>query len=347
MKIVYSYNKQGYEAQAWQREIAAASGDGHAFVPFNHGEYIDPLACDDSVVLDRMYQSGAPALQNLQRALSDLLREERADALLVTNAPPYHPDFLRGLGVYKALYSTDDPGATYQRTIPYLHAYDHVFHCAPGYSADMSLREKLQYAGAKRVDFLPLGVFDFEFDAARSGPDLLAQERDIDVIYIGSFFRQKLDILAHLRRRLGRRLRIHGYFRLKHNLYMNVRYGFGTWIRPVSFEERVRLYQRSAVGFNVHWNRYGFGNQRLYHLPANGVLQISDCPGFHDQVFEPGREILGFDTPGQLVDLIDRYLQDPSGRVQIATQAWRRTMSQYRIRDVTRRAADLMARGAA
>ena len=41
--------------------------------------------------------------------------------------------------------------------------------------------------------------------------------------------------------------------------------------------ERVELYQRSRIGFNVHWNEYGLGNQRLYHLPANGVMQICDC----------------------------------------------------------------------
>lgn len=347
MKIVYSHNKRGVEALAWQRELAAASNDEHTFIPFNHGEYVDPLACEDSVMLDRLYQNGAPSLRNLHGALSSVLRDAGADALLVTNAAPYHPDFLRGLDVYKALYSTDDPGATYQRTIPYIHAYDHIFHCAPGYSADMDLGEKLQYAGAKRVDFLPLGVFDFEFDSRKSEAELSRQERDIDVIYIGSFFRQKLDVLAYLRRRLGRRLKVHGYFRLKHNLFLNVRYGFGSWIRPVSFEDRVRLYQRAAIGFNLHWNSFGFGNQRLYHLPANGVLQISDCPALHHRVFDPGSEILGFEAAEQLVELIDRYLNSPEDRMNIALRAYRRTMAQYRIRDVTRLAAGLMARSAA
>jgi len=33
---MYSFNKKGYEAECWSREIAAASSSGVAFVPFNH-----------------------------------------------------------------------------------------------------------------------------------------------------------------------------------------------------------------------------------------------------------------------------------------------------------------------
>jgi len=36
MKIVYSFNKTGFEAQCWEREIHGASNKQHEFIPFNH-----------------------------------------------------------------------------------------------------------------------------------------------------------------------------------------------------------------------------------------------------------------------------------------------------------------------
>ena len=43
MKIIYSFNKQGYEADYWARELSAASDERHTFIPFNHDPYL-PIA---------------------------------------------------------------------------------------------------------------------------------------------------------------------------------------------------------------------------------------------------------------------------------------------------------------
>ena len=145
MKIVYSFNKTGYEARCWEREIANASSEEFTFVPFNHVHYLDPNRYLDSVRLDQLYQAQHPGLMRMYRDFETVVRDERADAIIVTNCPPYHPDYLRRLPAYKVLYSGDDPGATYMRNIPYLHAYDHVFVMAPGYSRDMGLLEKMRY----------------------------------------------------------------------------------------------------------------------------------------------------------------------------------------------------------
>jgi spore maturation protein CgeB len=344
MKIVYSFNKSGYEAEQWTREIAAASDESVTFIPFNHGAFADPNTYLDSVQLDQRYQRRDPALLKLQAALLEVLRKNDADVLFVTNAPPYHPDFLRTVPAYKVLYSTDDPGATYMRTIPYVHGYDHVMHCAPTYSADMDLGEKLRYAGARHADWLPLGVFDFEFDTALDEAAIQQEERDIDVVYVGSFFRQKMEFLARIKKKLGKRLQMHGFFYAKHNLWWNVKFGAPGWIRPIGFQERVRLYRRSKVGFNVHWNEFGLGNQRLYHLSANAVAQICDCADHVSHIYQPGKEIDTYRSADELLQKIDHYLQNDTERRKLATAAYRRTMAEYRIETVTRHAARLIAR---
>lgn len=345
MKIVFSFNKGGYEAQCWEKEIGAISGARITLIPFNHSRFLAPSAYEDSVALDRAYQNRDPRLLEMYAALRQVLAETGADVLFVTNAPPYHPDFLRTLPVYRVLYSTDDPGATYMRTIPYLHAYDHVMHCAIGYSRDMNLREKLCYCGMKNVDWLPLGVMNYEYDPDLCEDDLFAQPRDIDIIYVGSWWRQKIDLLFRLKRAFGSRLQIFGNFRTRHNLYINARYRTGSWVRRVSFPERVKLYQRAKIGINLHWNEYGLGNQRLYHLPASGAMQISDCGPLLDDIFRVGSEIEAYKSFDELVDKIRYYLAHDSEREAIARLAYKRTTSEYRFGVVMRRAAELIECG--
>ena len=85
-----------------------------------------------------------------------------ARCLFVTHDQVYHPDYLLKLPLYRAYYTGDDPGATYQRTIPYVHAFHHMFHCAGlPYSLEKTLGQKLRECGARHVDFLPLGAFDY------------------------------------------------------------------------------------------------------------------------------------------------------------------------------------------
>jgi len=345
MRILYSFNKKGYEAECWMREIAAASSAAAAFVPFNHSQYLDPQRITDAVKLDRLHRDRDPGLLALYRALEERIRAERIDVLLVANCPPYHPDFLRNVGVYKVLFSADDPEATYRINIPYLHAYHHVFFVDPAYSADLDMTEKMGYAGMVNADWVPISVFDFECDAARSEPEVLTQPRDIDVVYVGSFWRQKVDALMRVSHALGRRFRLHGYFRLRHNLYLNVVHRYGGWVSPLSFQDRVAIYQRSKIGFNVHWNEFGLGNQRLYHLPANGVMQVSDCAAHLDRIFAVNREVVGYRGTDDLIDRLRYYLDHDQDRREIAAAGYRRVMKDYRFATVCRRAVELIRAG--
>ncbi|HEY6214528.1 MAG TPA: glycosyltransferase [Vicinamibacterales bacterium] len=345
MRILYSFNKKGDEAVGWSREIAAASTPAATFVPFNHSDYIDPQRMTDAVKLDRLHRDRDPGLLRLYRAVEETIHAEAIDVLLVANCPPYHPDFLRTLDVYKVLFSADDPEATYMINIPYLHAYHHVFYVDPAYSADLDMAEKMRYAGMVNADWLPISVFDFECDPDKTEADVCSQPRDIDVVYVGGFWRQKIETLMRVRRALGRRFRLHGYFRLKHNLYLNVAHRYGGWVSPLSLRERVAIYQRSKIGFNIHWNEFGLGNQRLYHLPANGVMQISDCAPHLGRIFALNREVAGYRGADDLIDKLRYYLEHDDERRSIARAGYRRAMSDYRFAAVSRRAAELIRAG--
>lgn len=348
MKILYSFNKEGFEADFWTREIAAASTDDVSFVTFNHGTYLNAWRYNRAQLLDNLYFERDSGLERMYADLRATLARERIDAILVDNFHPYHPEFLRTLPVYKVLRTSDGPVAAYDRDFAYVHAYDHVLYHSPAYSRDLTMAEKLRYCGAKQADFWPLAAHDAGFDTSQTEETILAHERDIDVIFIGALHRIKMPFLAQVKKALGRQCRMHGLTNFKRNAYFNVMYGFPGWIRPVPFSQYIPLYQRAKIGFNVH-NRgdYTVGGYRLFELPANGVMQISDGGPFLGDFYSVGDEIVGYRNADELIELIRYYLKHDDERRAIAMAGYRRTMRDHRIRQRLHQAAELIAAGMA
>jgi spore maturation protein CgeB len=347
VNIVYSFNKRGYEAEYWPREISAASNGEFRYFPFNHDPYLNPHLYIRAQLLDNLYFAKHPGLLRMYADFEKVLSDHRADAFIVDNCNPYHPDYLQKLGgVYKVLRVADGPLAAYDRDFAYLHAYDHVLFHSPAYSRDMGMAEKLRYCGAKRADFLPLGLFDAVFDPTKTEATILAGKRDIDILFIGALHVNKMPLIAKVKKAFGPRCRVFGLANLKKNLYFNAKYGFPGWVTPVAFEEYVPLYQRAKIGFNVH-NRgdYTVGSYRLFELPGNGVMHVSDGGKYLDAFFKVGMEIVRYVDADELIGKLQYYLENDMERKEIALCGYRRAMRDYRIASVMRKAGELVEAG--
>ena len=349
MKIIYSIYKAGEEGKGWEREIKAASNDQYTFIPFNQVGYLDILKYWDSVQLDRLHQTRHPSLMRMYADFEALIRDQGVDAIVIGDGPPFHPDFLRRLPVYKVLYSKDDPLSTYQRNIPYLHAYQHVLYVTPAYTPDMDMAEKMQYCGTVNSDLVPFGTLDFDFDFHQTEESILSHERDIDILFIGAFAWRKLDLLSRVKKAFGRKFRWYGFVRPKHNLYLSAKYRSPFWVRPVSVEQRRLLHQRAKIGINLHtgYDVPCLGNQRLFYLPANGIMQISDGHQHMHHFFEEDKEVICFDNADRLIEKIEYFLQHDDERKEIALNGYRRTVREYQFVQVTRRAGELIEKGMA
>jgi spore maturation protein CgeB len=331
LRILYSFNKAGFEATYWTREIGGASGNGHEFIPFNHGPYLSPTRYARAQRLDDLYFERHPGLLRLYADIETLLESTHADALLVDNLPPYHPEFLRRLAVHKVLRTADGPITAYDIDFAYLHAYDQILYHTPAYSPELTMADKLAYCGARRADFWPMGVFDVAFDRTKTEETILKGKRDIDVVFVGAMHLGKMPFLARVKKALGGRLKLRGLCSLKKNAYFNLQYGFPGWVRPLAFEDYVPLYQRAKIGINVH-NRgdYSVGNYRLFDLPANGVMQISDGGAWLRDFFEPGSEVVAYRGVDDLVAAVHHYLACDEERARIALNGFRRAMKDHR-----------------
>ena len=333
MKILYSFNKRGFELDYWTREINAASDENVQFLPFNHEEHTDVRRLARAQLLDNFYYDRDPGLMHLYDTLQETIAREKPDVLLVDNLQPYHPEFLRKLPIYKVMRTTDGPSVAYERDIPYVHAFDHVLYNNPAYSRDLDTREKLLYVGAKRVDLWPLGLFDRMFDPTKTEETILAHERDLDVVFVGALFFDRMPLLAAVRKAFGKRFHVYGLCSWKRNLYFNAKYGFPGWVRPIAFEEYVPLYQRTKIGINAHIRgKYTLGGYRMFDLPGNGVMQICDGGEYLPTYYEVGKEIVGYDGPEELVRKVAWYLDHPDERNAIAMNGYRAVLSRHRMR---------------
>jgi hypothetical protein len=348
VNIIYSFNKHGFEADYWRGEIAAASDERTVFTPFNHGLYLDPQRYVRAQLLDNLYYARDRGLLRMYADLEELIEEKRAEALIVDNYFPYHPEFLRKLRIYKVLRTTDGPMTAYDRDFAYLHAYDHVLYHSPAYSRDLGMAEKLRYCGAWRADFLPLGSFDALCDPTRTSQNVLAGTRDIDVVFVGALHLNKMPLLAALKKAFGRRMKLRGLAGAKRNLYFNIKYGFPGWVTPLPFSQYVLLYQRAKIGINVH-NRgdYTVGGYRLFDLPANGVMQISDGGEYLEQFFSVGEEVVAYRTADDLIEKVRFFLQNEAERKRIALNGFERVRRDYGIGKLLQKAADYILDGSA
>jgi len=330
MKIIYSFNKCGFEAKYWYEEITKASNEDVLFIPFNHDKYINPNLYIRAQLLDNLYYDKHPGLLQMYADMEKLISDSKANILLVDNAFPYHPEFLKKLSIYKVLRTTDGPITAYDRDFAYLHAYDHILYHTPAYNEYLGMAEKLQYCGAKKINFWPLGVFDTFYDTKMTEANILTKKRDIDVVYIGSMAIDKMPLLAFIKKSLGKNMRLHGLTNIKRNVYFNLKFGFPGWVKELDFEDYVPLYHRAKIGVNTHLRgQFSVGNYRLFDLPANGVMQICDGGDYLNDFFKVGKEIETYNSKEELLDKIKYYLKNDDARNRIALAGFKRVLQDH------------------
>jgi spore maturation protein CgeB len=154
---------------------------------------------------------------------------------------------------------------------------------------------------------------------------------------VGNPSASKVDRLIGLKRHFGSRLRVHGRWPFKG--YIGYIRGFlGKPIYPhrvtsLTSEQRTQLYWRAKIGFNMHVSDQPFetGNMRMYETPAHGMMMICDKAGAdgHARIFDPGREAIYYDTPGQAIELIEHYLNNDEERIRIAQGGFDRYWRDY------------------
>jgi hypothetical protein len=263
-------------------------------------------------------------------------RFEHHDAVILATYNPIHPEILRTrlAKPTKVLGFIDDPHSTYVRGLPYLWAFDGAFYISPGYDAALDFRSALAEWGCKSSHWFPLVPHPLpRFEAS----DRFFEDRDVDLVYVGNAYGDKIDRLVLLKRALGDRFRVHGRWQLQGWVGVaRVLRGKAIYphrVAPLSDAERTSLYCRTRIGINMHLSRQPAetGNLRMYEVPTHGAVLLCDkaARGAHETIFRDGVEAVYYDDVADALDKVRHLLAHPAERIEIARRGFERAQRDY------------------
>jgi hypothetical protein len=255
--------------------------------------------------LDGMWRRRERSLMEMYERLEAAL--DGKDALLNASGINLHPELVERLAVFTAFQCYDDPENSINLSRPAATAYDL---CLVGNIAELDTYRRW---GCREVEWSPLGLQPDIYDHSLTAEKILDGERDIDLFMMADrtsrWRKKRLDQLA-------------AAFPDAHF------YGKG-WPRGFlpSKDERAYL-QRAKIGPNLH-NSTGPINYRTFYLPANGVLQVCDNKSHLGEIYQLGKQVVGFDTASECIDLCHYYLSHDRERREIAAAGWKRAITDY------------------
>jgi len=274
---------------------------------------------------------------NYMRFVRDFVDEyKNAHLVIMATYNPIHPEILHQelAQPTKILGFIDDPYSTYVRGIPYLWAFDGAFYISPGYNQRSYFGEALREWGCQATHWCPLVISRYpQFEPS----DDFFNQRDIDLVYVGASYGNKVTRLAQLKKHFGERLRVHG------------RWGFAGhagWLRgfagkpvyphrvtPLSDAGRRALYMRAKIGINMHLSNEPSetGNVRMYEVPAHGAMLLCDkaARDAHESIFTPGVEAVFYDSIDDAIAKAEYFARHAAERIAIARAGFERTHREY------------------
>lgn len=219
----------------------------------------------------------------------------------------FHPEFLEMIPQFKVYGCNDDPESSDILSKPMAKYYDLS---AVGNIAEV---ETYKSWGVKNVIWQPMGFQIEDYNECLGYEEILNIEREIDLFMV-------IDKLSRPRRQ--RMLKIEQAFPDASFWGRGWKNGF------LPSGQFLNYIQKATIGINVH-NSTGPINARLFYLPANGVMQICDNKKYLGEVFELGKEVIGFETIEECIDLTNYYLNHKDEARIIAANGWKRAIRDY------------------
>jgi len=331
MKIIYSWGHNQKEKPFIKAEIKEWVDAGYDITSINHREELNIERAYSPEELNDLYAKKDENLFRLYEKIRNL--SENHDVFMVNFENVYHPDFIKSLKkIYTVIISGDDPESSDFCSKPYVAAFDHSFAWGVNFDKNKKITEKFLEWGAKRADFWPHGARKDMYDTRLTEKEIYNEERNIDLAFIGNPS-NKAERLLKIKKAFPE-MKIYGqgwswraFIRSK--IRINTFLAGFWWIKKIPPEKLVSLYQECKIGINIHMS-YGPSNLRMYQLPANGVMQICDCPEGLGQVFEIGKEVVTYYSVEEAIELIKYYLEHDEERKKIAAAGFKRTMKDYK-----------------
>ena len=330
LKILNSFGERSGSVKHYENALRTCNNDLYGVTGLNHRQYLGISRAWMPLDLDYHYRNKNPKLINFYEYIYKLC--DSYDVFIVDHENVYHPEFIKKLSkkIYTVLYTSDDPEASYVCSQPYVWAFDHVFCYAIFYDDKCLMVDKLKEWGSKRANHRPFGYQPHKCDNEVNENNLLSLPRDIDLIYIGGAY-NKVENLLLLKKTFGRRFKIYGNWGGVKGAFSRIkRFKYFEYIKPLDENDFINVYKKSKIGINMHMS-YGPSNLRMWELPINGVLQITDNPEGTSKLFNINKEIVCYENNNmeEAIEKIDYYLTHDAERNDIAINAFKMVRENY------------------
>ena len=233
---------------------------------------------------------------------------EDADVLFCYGAG-IHPELLPYLPTFNCYFFCDDPEDSPWQSAKVAPSFDAAFY------ANMASSFQYERWGCLRHSWMPIFTAPDDVPPKVDGEKILGSPRSEQIVFGGG-----LDDYSSYR---GRRLRKHS-----EAFPDALSYGRGWTKGEKNYTELAQLYRRTQIGWNIH-RTTGPINRRMFQLAAHGVMQICDNKTGLGQIFELGKEVVGFDTIDEAIELTKYYLEHDSERKSIARAGYERFWKDY------------------
>ena len=256
--------------------------------------------------LNNLWKSKDQGLLSLYNQVIELASKN--DILINYNGWNLHPKLLEHLNTYNIYSFYDDPESSNKQSK----------HIAPHYDATLcgNISSQSQYKawGCEKVAWIPISLIPLAEQTI--APEMIEQsyrsKRTNDLILCCGHNPWRTQRLSQLKA-----------------AFPDAKYfGHGWDSGWVDQQQLNALYLNTKIGWNIH-NSTGPINHRLYSLPAYGILQIADNKYPLGKIYQLDKEVIGFNTIEEAIQLTRYYLKNPDEAQKIAVAGYQRYQKDY------------------
>ncbi|WP_459500606.1 CgeB family protein [Bacillus sp. C1] len=260
--------------------------------------------------------------------------ETKPDFILVLHG--LHPDFnsvipmLKDYGYRTGIWLTDDPYCS-DFTQHIVSHYDYVF------TQDSGIIGFYKELGCNHVFHVPLAS-----DSSIYKPNLELVSYKYDISFLGTAFENRLsfiDSVADYLKQKNTCIVGYGWEKLKHYELLKDKIK----LMPLGiYEESLKYYTSSKININMHRSTqdqtlncnslqieaYSVNN-RTFEIANSHAFQLTDVRSDLEKHYMLGTEIEIFHSPTEFMKKSEYYLVHEKERLQIATNAYKRTLREH------------------
>ncbi|RCW50904.1 CgeB family protein [Paenibacillus prosopidis] len=281
-----------------------------------------PFAPIDKAVLEALQMQVArvgavSALDDIVKTARDF-KPDLALVLLGMRVEPETVNRLKAMGIRTAIWYSDDPYYTDMTRNTARH-YDIVF------TNELSCIEFYRQHGCRYVFHLPLAA---HFKGFHPKPVRVSYMSDI--CFMGSAYWHRVEFFDQIADYLAtKNVRIFGIWWKRLKSYSRLKSSIQTkWLTP---EETANYYNGAKIVINLHRSPHDetfnknsaripawTTNPRTFEICASGTFQLTDAREDLTGLYVPGRDLIVYSSPEELVSKIEYYLHNEEERNQIA-----------------------------